>query len=115
MHGLVGMVRYDIVCMVWYSFVMYGMVCVVIKRRDNMALVNNIKRVVCLLSFFTTTFHGKISSFSPGNSQGRNQPKGMLGFLDHYIYEPLRATENKTFEVLPNNSKPGLAGKLLYR
>ena len=55
MHGLVGMVRYDIVCMVWYSFVMYGMVCVVIKRRDNMALVNNIKRVVCLLSFFTTT------------------------------------------------------------
>ena len=61
----------------------------------------------------TFCFVVKYPRFFPGNSQGRYQPKEMLGFLDHYIYEPLRATENKTFEVvLPNNSKPGLAGKL---
>ena len=39
------------------------------------------------------------SSFYVGNAQGKLQPHGILGFLDHYIYESLRAAENLTLEV----------------
>jgi hypothetical protein len=56
--------------------------------------------------------HDKIFSFSAGNSQGRSQRQGTLGFLDHYIYEPLPAVENLTFEVVPNTSRSGINGKL---
>jgi hypothetical protein len=51
-------------------------------------------------------------SFSPGDIYGRHQRQGTLGFLDHYIYERLRAAENLTFEVMPNKSRSGIDGKL---
>jgi hypothetical protein len=65
-----------------------------------------------ILSFFIAAFKFcfVIFSFSPGNSQGKYQRHGILGFLDHYIYESLSPAENLTLEVLPNKSRSGIDG-----
>ena len=42
--------------------------------------------------------------FNSGNSQGKYQAWGILGFLDEYLYEPLLAENLITVEILPRNS-----------
>ena len=42
--------------------------------------------------------------FNSGNSQGKYQALGILGFLDEYLYEPLLAKSLITVEILPRNS-----------
>ncbi|XP_028409614.1 uncharacterized protein LOC114532328 isoform X2 [Dendronephthya gigantea] len=48
--------------------------------------------------------------FRIGNRQGKQQREGILGFLDHFIYEPLSGGEIITFEVSPNKSSSGIDG-----
>ena len=39
-----------------------------------------------------------------GNSQGKYQAGGTLGFLDEYLYEPLLGGRLITVQILPRNS-----------
>ena len=50
--------------------------------------------------------------FRVGNAQGRYQPHERLGVVDHYIYEPLQATEDLTLEILASKSRNEISGKL---
>ena len=45
-----------------------------------------------------------------GNADGKNQPEGTLGVVDHVIHELLQAAVNLVFEVLPNQFSSRIKG-----
>ena len=47
-----------------------------------------------------------------GNADGKRQPEGTLGVVDHVIHKLLQAAVNLVFEVLPNQFSPPIEGKV---
>ena len=50
-------------------------------------------------------------SLVTGTYQGRHQPHGMLGFLDHFIYQTLGGKENFKIEIIPSKYRSEIDGK----